>query len=331
MSIPALNLYSKFGNPYRLAEFRIFSFNNCGAGCKNCFYQKTNNNYLNFQSVLTLAKELRAKDYSLETCYLLPTDVFENDFNYRIFDDADLREVLNMFNYVGLASTLRNGFDQAFFHRLLTSFPHLKIELHVNLLEDQIGSPEYAAFMKQQFLQLKEHFGDRILANLALNTGTALDEKKTSALKELVQELSHDNILEINFTFLFNSKMDNEKKATLLRQSYPILQDFTKEFARNEQAYNSRTLLRKPSFVFKDNQVFLSPIIPFDEYVFIDGDDFKLKAPTFESFIDTFARVEANNTPLWNMCEACSSLEVCHGKGFFSLARHFDLQCIKRG
>ena len=83
--VPALNLYGKYGDPYYVAEFRLFSFNVCKSACKNCFYQKTKNNYVSFEKPLALAHDLIKNGYHLETLYMLPTDIFENDFNYKIF------------------------------------------------------------------------------------------------------------------------------------------------------------------------------------------------------------------------------------------------------
>ncbi len=329
MTIPAPNLYKKFGDPYKLVEFRVFSFNTCGAGCRNCFYQKTNNNFAQFKQVLDLANELESVGYKLETCYLQPTDVFENDFNYRIFEDESLVQVLNRFSYVGLATTLRHGFDGAFIQKLLSDFPHLKIEMHVNIIEENLTSVAYAEFLRKQFEDLKTLCGDRILINLALNTGTVFDDFQMMALKNLVQQLSHDRILELNFTFLFNKKMSKQKKSELMELSYPIIREFSREFGRNEQELNRRTLLRKPSFVFKDDQVFLSPILPFDEYVFIDESEYKLESPSFGSFLETYRRIEQKNKMLWPECEKCDNLEYCHGKGFFSVAQEFNLGCIK--
>lgn len=331
MTIPALNLYEKFGNPYKLVEFRLFSFNTCGAGCKNCFYQKTNNNFTDFEHALKMAEEMDRQDYELETCYILPTDIFENEFNYRIFDDENLKKTLSYFNYVGFASTLRNGFDRSFFHKIYSDFPHINVELQVNILEEQIFNDDYLQHLDSQFTQLRELGGKRILINLALNTGTVFNEKEVERLKFMAERLSDDSILELNFTFLFNNKLSKEMKSQLMTNSYSTIKFLSEEFRKHENPYNDMTILRKPSFFFKDGKIFVSPIIPFDEYVFINENDFVVEQPSFVSFLETYGKIETRNRPLWKMCDTCENLKVCQGKGFFVVADHFKLGCFKEG
>lgn len=331
MTVPLLNLYGKYGDPKKLVEFRLFSFNSCSAGCKNCFYRKTDNNFLDFAKVDQLAADLLSNEYALETVYLLPTDVFETEFNFRIFKDPHLKSVLKKFRYVGFASTLKNGFNRSFLDELLSEYSHLKIEMHVNLLEEQLFNEAYIAQLSTTIEQLKDLYQDRILINLAINSGTQFSKKELERITELVEKLSDDKILEINFTYLFNSKMSLDKKTTLMKDSYDLMGYFSKEFDKNEKAFNSRTLVRKPSFVFKDDRVYLSPIIPFDEYVFIDDKKFQLKQPTFQSFIEVYSQMEMDNLPLFEECETCDFLSVCHGKSFFSVAKYYNLPCIKEG
>lgn len=327
---PEKNLYGKYGDPYRVAEFRVFSFNSCGAGCKNCFYLKNNNNYYDFSSVKKLALDLKKNDYTLETLYLLPTDVFENEFNFKVFDDESFLESISLFNYVGLATTLRNGFNREFVEKILTINSHnMKIELHVNLREDLVHDPSYIKNLETNLSLLKTLFGDKVLINLALNLGSRLTREEHEILKDLVVKYSDDKILEMNFTFMFNPNFPQNLKIKHLIDSYSTMQYFSDEFKKTESEYNQRTLLRKPSFTFKDNHIFLSPIIPFDEYVFLDDEFCKLKKPDFTSFIETYAGFETRNTPILKDCETCSNLAVCHGKSFFTLANSLNLPCIK--
>lgn len=330
MTIPALNLYQKFGDPYRLVEFRLFSFNKCSAGCKNCFYQKNENDYYDFEKAYLLAVDMQKSGYVLETCYIHPTDVFENEFNYTIFEDENLIKVLNLFKYVGFASILKNGFDRNFFDLLFLKFPNLKIELHVNLIEEKISESQYIFKLQNYFKQMSELYGENILINLALNTGTDFNESQIKDLKNIVELLSHDCILEMNFTFLFNPKLSLEKKTEMMQKSYPIINVFSDEFEYNEQAYNERTLLRKPAFVFKDSKIYLTPILPFDEYVFVDEESYVLHQPTFDSFLNTYSNLEKQNVPLWEMCDTCEYLAKCQGKSFFSLANFYNLNCLKK-
>jgi hypothetical protein len=330
MQTPVPNLYAKYGDPHRVVEFRIFSFNKCGAGCKNCFYQKTNNNYNDFKSVLNLANEMKLNQYALETCYLLPTDVFENDFNYKLFDDSDFQQVISLFNYIGLATTLRNGYDEAFMQKVLSmNEGRIKVELHVNLREDLLNDETYIQDLECNLISLKTKFGEKVLINLAVNLGSKLSEADHLLLKRLVCNYSDDKILEMNFTFMFNSSISKETKVKYLKDSYPTMQYFSNEFSKVESEFNRRTLLRKPSFVFKDGQIYLLPIIPFDEYVFLEEEACRLHSPTFESFLIAYSKLQETNLPILKECENCHYLEYCSGKGFFSLAQSLNLPCIK--
>jgi hypothetical protein len=329
LQIPKPNLYEKFGNPHRLVEFRVFSFNTCGAGCKNCFYKKSNNNYFDFQSVSRLAKDLSGHGYALETLYLLPTDVFENEFNYQVFNDPHFIELAQQFSYIGLATALNRDFDQNFLDSFFDKFPKNKIEMHVNLKEDLLLSKTYLTKLRSDVGKIKDRYSSKILLNLALNLGSAITSVDMEIIQMLVDELSDDGILELNFTFLFNESISKEAKTRMLSESYPVLRHFSDLFERNEVAYNSRTLLRKPSFVFKDEKIFLTPIIPFDEYAFVDDASFRLESPDFDSFLKTYERLEGLNQPILKECADCQMLSLCQGKHFFSLAQMLNLKCLK--
>ncbi|MBL7557223.1 MAG: hypothetical protein JNM24_15460 [Bdellovibrionaceae bacterium] len=329
MNLPVENLYAKFGDPYRVVEFRAFSFNTCRAGCKNCFYQKTNNEFYDFQKCYDLAVDFKKNHYTLETFYILPTDIFENDFNYRVFYDEKFKSVAKLFNYIGVASTLRHGFDEKIFDYFFHEFPGLKIELHVNLLEEEIGKPDYVQFLSQTLTQIKTQYGDQILINLALNIGSQWQTGQLNQVKHLVSEYSQDKILELNFTFMFNDKISYAEKARLIESSYPVLEYFGREFQKTERRFNSRTLLRKPSITFKNDRIYLSPIIPFDEYIFMDEPDFQLSETNFDSFLTTYQKIEAKNIPQRQECQSCEHFEYCYGKGFFSIMNHYNLPCLK--
>lgn len=331
MQTPERQLYKKYGDPYRVVEFRIFSFNSCGAGCKNCFYKKNDNNYNDFKSVLNFARELSSKEYTLETCYLLPTDVFENEFNFKIFEDPTFKEVLELFNFVGLATTLRNGFNRSFLDHILSfNESTLKIELHVNIREDLIDDPVYIRNLEKDLKELKFLYGSKILINLAINLGTKLSHSDHEELKRLIFHYSDDKILEMNFTFMFNPTFPKEEKIRLLVDSYPTIQYFTEEYRQTESDYTRRTLLRKPSIVFKDNKMYLSPILPFDEYVFLDDNFCRIQEPTWDSFLETYLAIESKNLPILPECSDCHNLEYCQGKAFFALAQTLTLPCIKK-
>ncbi len=328
--LPRKNLYEKYGDPYRVAEFRVFSFNTCGAGCKNCFYLKSNNNFSDFDQVSSLASELLQRGYTLETCYLLPTDVFENEFNYAVFSQPDFVAAIEHFNYIGLATTLRRGFDSKVLERVLgLKGGALKIEMHVNLREDLLGESSYLDTLAASIRDIKHRYGDRILVNLALNLGTPLRPDELEVVKAIVAELSDDKILELNFTFMFNPNIPRETKVRYLRNAYDTLAYFNREFDKSEAAYNQRTLLRKPSFTFKDGRILLSPIIPFDEYVYLEDGFCELAAPTFDAFLETYARFEERNTPIIEHCAQCEFSPLCQGKHFWTLANELRIPCLK--
>lgn len=329
MNLPVENLYSKFGDPYRVVEFRAFSFNSCQAGCKNCYYQKTQNEFYDFEKTKLLAQDFKKNGYTLETLYLLPTDVFENDFNFQVFQQSIFIETADLFNYIGLASTLRNGFKSEFFDYFFKTFSRTKIELHVNLLEEQIQNQAYITSLERNLKEIKSTYGSNILLNLALNIGTEWTISDLGIIKELVHKYSHDKILELNYTFMFNEKISHEKKAKLISSSYPVLQYFGSEFRKTEKMYNTRTLLRKPSITFKNDRIYLSPIIPFDEYIFMDEPDFQLDKANFNSFLETYSLIEKRNIPRDEGCYSCENFATCLGKGFFSIANYYNLPCLK--
>lgn len=326
--LPAARLYEKYGNPYRLVEFRVFSFNRCGAGCANCFYQKADNHFEEFHKVRELATDLEKNGYQLETCYLLPTDVFENDFNYRIFSDDDLTRALRMFRFIGLASTLRNGFDSRFLDELAGRFPAQSFELHVNLLEDRVDESGYLAFLGEQLRSIRSRYGERIHVNLAINTGSRLADGQMEAIAGLAGRLSEDRILELNFTYLFNRRFTDSARRKYLENSFPLIRFLLNKMSRSERKFTDRTLLRKPSFVFKDGGIFLAPILPFDEYLFIEHPEFKLGSPTFDAFLRTYCTLEEQNIPILADCERCPHLSTCSGKGYFMAARRLGTGCF---
>ncbi len=330
MNMPELSLYSKYGDPYKVVEFRAFSFNSCAAGCKNCYYQKSNNDFYDFSKSAYLGREFRDNGYTLETIYLLPTDVFENDFNFDIMKDSNFKETVSLFNYVGLASTLRGGFKKSSFDTIFDYVGDRKLELHLNLIESRIGHANYIDEISDSIVEIKKTYGNRVLVNLALNVGSEYTEDELTYIKNLVTKLSTDKILELNFTFLFNKKISHLEKAKLLLSAYPVFDFFSSEFKKNEKPYNYRTLLRKPSITFQRDKIFVSPIIPFDEYVFIDDPIYQMKSPTFDAFLNTYSEIQNHNLPIKQECETCDNFEYCYGKSFFAVANFFSLPCIKR-
>ena len=288
---PYSTTYNFYGDPHKLVEYRLLILNKCSMTCKGCFYKKTNNNFNDFSSALNLAKDMIKNDYKMETCYLLPTDIFDNKENYLYFQNKNFKDLLSLFSFVGIASTLENGYDINFLNFVYDLKKNIKIELQVNLLLKKIFEEHYHNVLKKNIAELKQLYKDNIVINLAINTGFKLTIKEKEKLKNMLSELSEDGIIEINFTFLYNDDISDNKKKEMLREGVLTVNDFGKFYEKNAsfiKKYNNRTFLRKPSFTFvgNPNRIFVNPIIPFDEYVFIKKERYLLNEPTtpFEPF-----------------------------------------------
>jgi hypothetical protein len=330
---PYSTAYDLYGDPHKLVEFRLFCLNECSMACKGCFYNKIQNDFTDFAGSLSLAEELKANDYQLETCYLLPTDIFDNKDNYLLFDRPEFRGILNLFSYVGIAATLEEGYDPEFFDLVYGINDSLKVELQVNLSIKRLFDITYEPLIKRNILLLKERYGDRIVINLAINTGFKLADKEIERLKELLSDLSEDGIIELNFTFLYNPRISEEKKRKMLISSIQTVNTFGAYYESKpsfDKKYNNRTFLRKPSFAFlgSPNRVYANPILPFDEYVFVEDESFLLDEPTYEAFLNCYGTTSAFNFPVDDDCESCQNLSYCMGKHYFSIANTYDLGCF---
>ena len=330
---PYSTAYDLYGDPHKLVEYRLFVLNECSMTCKGCFYNKLQNDFNDFAGALTLAKELVENDYQLETCYLLPTDIFDNQDNYALFEIPEFRETLNLFSFVGIAATLEEGFDPTFFDLVYGINDRLKVELQVNLSIKRLFDITYEPLIKRNILLLKERYGDRIVINLAINTGFELKDSELERLKVLLSDLSEDGIIELNFTFLYNPRIKPEKKRKMLISSIQTVNTFGAYYESKPsfvKKYNHRTFLRKPSFAFlgNPNRIYANPILPFDEYVFVEDETFLLSEPTYEAFLDCFGQTSAFNFPVDDDCESCENLSYCLGKHYFSIANTYDLGCF---
>lgn len=322
--------YERYGDPYKLVEFRMLVLNDCSMDCKGCFYEKEKNNFNDFNSALNLAKELKKNDYELETCYLLPTDIFDNKNNYKLFENDIFAETISMFEYVGVASTLENNFDEDFYKILKNKNEKTKIELQVNLLISKLFDINYQIILKSRISKIKEKYGEDVIINLAINTGFSLTEKEKNKLKQLLDFLSDDKIIELNFTFLYNNKIGETKKRLMMVESIKTINEMMDYYTKdNEKNYNDRTLLRKPAFTFVGdyNRIFLTPIIPFDEYVFLDAENFMVKQPDYTGFVETYLNLDNINSVILEKCNDCDNLSYCMGKGYFTIANHMNLGC----
>lgn len=325
--------YQRYGDPYKLVEFRMMILNHCSMNCKGCFYKRIENNYDDFKFSFDLAKDLRSKEYKLETCYLLPTDIFDNKDNYKLFENEYFRETLKLFSYVGIASTIENGFDENFFTIVKTIKEDLKIELQINLLFNRLFDINYQMILKNQIKKIKNNFGESVVINLAINVGFKMTEKEKEKLKSMLDFLSDDEIIELNFTFLFNPEINKNKKDEMIIESVKAINDFGKHYEGNKdfvKKYNDRTLLRKPAFTFlgNPNRVYLNPIIPFDEYIFIEDERYIINEPNYESFLDSYGQISDINRTILDKCNNCDNLQHCLGKGYFAIARNFNIGCF---
>jgi hypothetical protein len=330
---PYSTAYDQYGDPHKLVEFRMMVLNHCSMDCKGCFYKRTENNYSDFAAARALAEDMQANGYRLETCYLLPTDIFDNKDNYLLFNNLDFSGMLGQFAYIGIASTLEDGYDPKFFDLALGLNDNVKIELQVNLLIAKLFDINYQMKLQHTVNAIKLAYNDRVVINLAINTGFKLSEKEKDKIKKMLKELSEDGIVELNFTFLYNNDISDEKKQSMLRTSIGIIQEFGDFYEKDESfvtKYNQRTFLRKPSFVFvgDPNRIFANPIVPFDEYVYIKKDRYLVKTPSYDGFLNSYGAVSEINTAVISECESCDHLAHCMGKFYFAIANEFDLGCF---
>lgn len=330
---PYSTAYDQYGDPHKLVEFRMMVLNSCSMDCKGCFYKRTDNNFNDFVSSRNLAEDMLANGYRLETCYLLPTDIFDNKDNYLLFKDANFSTMVSKFAYLGIASTLEDGFDTNFFDIVYKLSDNIKVELQVNLLITKLFDINYQMKLKHNVNKIKELYGDRIVINLAINTGFELSLKEKDKIKSMLKQLSEDGIVELNFTFLYNNDISDEKKQKMLKNSIRIIQDFGDFYQKDESfvtKYNQRTFLRKPSFVFvgTPNKIYVNPIVPFDEYVYIKKNRYIVETPTYDGFLNSYGKISEINTVVVEECESCDHLIHCMGKFYFAIANDYELGCF---
>lgn len=333
-SRPHETVYERYGDPHKLIEFRMFVLNECGMTCKGCFYDRNGNDYADFEGALKLAEEMERVGYQLETCYLLPTDIFENVDNYKLFDNVVFVEMVSKFSFVGLAATLEDGYDATFLEKILSLRDDVGIELQVNLLIKKLNDLMYLERLQYRIHDLKYRYGERIAINLAINTGFDLTYSEIQSIGKLITELSEDGIVEINFTFLYNPKIKSEKKRAMLIKSIATVSEFGKIYNQDDsfnQRLNDRTLLRKPAFSFLGgpDRIYVTPILPFDEYVFLEDDRYRLSEPSYDGFLQTYNNTLEDNDPVSDACYSCPELSYCLGKHYFNVANFYELGCHK--
>jgi len=330
---PYSTAYDQYGDPYNLVEFRLLVLNHCAMDCKGCFYKRSDNNFNDFSASKNLAEDMQKNGYQLETCYLLPTDIFDNKDNYLLFNNADFINTIKNFKYLGIASTLEEYYDADFFNLVFKTNNDIKIELQVNLSIKRLFDINYQMMLRNNMKSIKSLYGDRVVINLAINTGFDLTDKELTKLKAMLDELSEDGILELNFTFLYNDDITEDKKKQMLKRSLELVNEFGDHYSQDESytnKYNLRTFLRKPSFVFigSPNRIYVNPIVPFDEYVFIKKDRYLVKDPSYDGFLNSYGEISSINTTVIDACESCDNLSHCMGKFYFAIANEFDIGCF---
>ncbi|MEE2670893.1 MAG: hypothetical protein VYA54_04250 [Bdellovibrionota bacterium] len=321
-------MHNKYGNPYYVAEFRLFNLNDCFKNCENCFYNRSGNQLDNYEAIDRLAEELIEKDYQLETCYLLPTDFFENKANLELLEKDAVKSIISKFRYLGIASTLEGELEFDYFNVLISSSSVEQVELQINLINEKLFLESYFCEVKANIEKLRALMGDKIVFNLALNLGRNISQEEYVKIKEFVEALSDDGILEINFTFLYNSRISKKLKSEKLLESLKSMKTLAQMYNTEEDRFNDRTLLRKPSFIFKGDSAYIAPIIPFDEYAYVEDDLFQLDRINFDSFLKVLNHIEKINKPIIEDCLTCDKLSTCMGKAYFAVANVFKLPCF---
>ena len=321
-------MHSKYGNPYYVAEFRLFNLNDCFKNCENCFYNRSGNQLNNYEAIDSLAEELIEKDYQLETCYLLPTDFFENKANLELLENKAVKKIISKFRYLGIASTLEGDLNFDYFNILIDSSSVEQVELQVNIINEKLFIDSYFDEVKNNIEKLRTLMGDKIVFNLALNLGRNISDDEYSKIREFVIALSDDGILEINFTFLYNDRISKKIMGQKLLESLKSMKTLSQMYNSEENRFNDRTLLRKPSFIFKGDRAYIAPIIPFDEYAFVNEEMFRLDEISFDSFLRVLEKIETINKPIIEDCLTCDKLSTCMGKAYFAVANVFKLPCF---
>jgi len=327
--MPIPNLFGKYTDPYNSVEFRMFLLNLCNMGCKGCFYDKDGNTFGSYDPALQLSEELVKHNYRLETCYLLPTDIFDNQANKMLFDSSDFIELISRFRCVGVASTLINEWDPYIFNTVHEKTNgKTNLELQVNIVINHIFDSTYIDLLETRIGEVLKQ-DPNVVLNLAINVGFDFSPAEIRQIHALVNRLSTDKLVEVNFTFLYNDTIGPAKKRKMMINSYSTLREFSDLYVLDgDPKYNSRTLLRKPAFTFKDGKIYVAPVMPFDEFVFLKNDKYALQEATFDGFLTAYSHLEAINKPIIEACDRCPNLQTCQGKGFFAIAREMNLPCF---
>lgn len=322
------NVHAKYGAPEKVVEFRLFLLNDCNKACESCFYKRSGNKFDRPDQAMTLLKELKARNYELESCYLLPTDFFENPDNLLEINKPEIKAILNEFEYIGLAATMEGAIDFAPFGLYMQEMDTAEVELQINLINERMLDPKYIEEVTENVRKIRRALQDKIVINLAINLGINLTDQQLHQVHYLMTLFSDDGIIEVNFTYLYNESLKRKVKRDKLIESFRTMKRLGKLYNALEPRYNQRTLLKKPAFFFIQDKVYTSAIIPFDEYIFTKSEKYQLQEISFNGFLEVITGLEKYNIPIDNSCNICENLAFCHGKGYFIAAQEYDLPCF---
>lgn len=322
------NIHDKYGSPEKVAEFRLFLLNDCYKTCEGCFYKRSGNKVETISHAYNLALELKSLNYELETCYLLPTDFFENRENIDEILNSDITTLLNEFEFLGIASTMEGEIDFHPFSEYMKRMKIKEVELQINIVLERLFEEKYKEELNCNITALKQKLRQKLVVNLALNLGMELTDAQLDRVYQLIKIFSDDGIIEINFTFLYNDRLSKVNKQKKLLTSLRSLKQFSRLYNELEPKYNERTLLKKPAFFFMGSDVYISPIIPFDEYSFIKDSKYKLNEISYTGFLEAITGLDKFNIPVDNNCDSCENFKYCLGKRYFVVAHEFKLPCF---
>lgn len=327
-AIAKTNLHEKYQGGDLITDFRMFCLNECSQACTGCFYNKVDN-LVDFKDANKLADELIEQGYDLETCYVLPTDFFDGPTNTKLFKDPEFISLINKFDFFGIATTFdQEDFSDELLRPIKEVAPNVRLDVQVNIVLNRMFDDDYVDRVKKNMAYFCSQYEENTI-NLAINLGLEMTDKQYNRLEELVGILSQDGLIEINFTFLARPEIPNKMKGKFMRNSLPVLSKLSDAYSLNgEVKYSNITLHTRPGFVFKDKKIYVAPIIPFDEFVFIDKKEYKLKTPDMAGFLEATYNIQQDNIPLWDKCGSCPNLSQCLGKGYFAIAKNFDLPCL---
>ncbi len=213
------NLHDKYGSASLVAEFRLFVLNRCQKACDSCFYRRSGNQISTHSEALKLAYELHERGYRLETCYLLPTDFFDNPANVQTIKALEVKAILERFEFVGIATTLEGEINFKPISEFITGIDK-KLEVQINIVNERLYDENYIAELETNKRSLEQALGERVVFNIAVNLGGKTSKDEITRIQSLVKRLSDDGVVEINFTFLYNKLVKKDVMTEMLLRGF---------------------------------------------------------------------------------------------------------------